>query len=62
MRDRVESTKQGELEDIRAFILRYKETIRKAYSKEEQTGIILERLLRTFICGFLNPTVRERII
>ena len=62
MRDRVESTRQGAIEDIRGYILRFKELIRKAYSKEEQQGIVLERLIRTFIRGFTNQTIRERII
>ena len=62
LRDVVESTAQGQFEDIRTYVLRFKEAVRRAYKTEEQTGLIQERLVKILIRGFLNPTVRERVI
>ena len=62
LRDMVEAAAQGQLEDIRTYILRFKEAVRRAYKPEEQEGLIQERLIKILIRGFLNPTVREKVI
>ena len=60
--DRVEALKQGAHEDIRSYCLRFKSAVRLAYTPEQQTGLILERLIRTLIRGFVNTTIREKVI
>ena len=62
LRDRVETLKQGDREDIRTFCFRFKQAVSQAYSLAEQQGLILERLIKVLIRGFSNPTIREKVV
>ena len=63
LRDTVESTTQGIYEDIRTYVLRFREAVRRAYTEEEQKlPLITERLIKLLIRGFVNISVRERVI
>ena len=41
---------------------RFCNLLKRAYTPEQQTGLILERLLTTFIRGFRSSSIREKIL
>ena len=62
LRDVVEATVQSRFEDIRTYVFRFKEAVRRAYKPEQLKDLILERVLRIMIRGFHNASIRERVI
>ena len=41
---------------------RFGNLLKRAYTLEQQSGLILERLLTTFIRGFKSSSIREKIL
>ena len=62
LRNELETLKQMGLEDERSYMSRFGNLLKRAYTPDQQSGLILERLLTTFIRGFKSSSIREKIL